>query len=1248
MKHKIYSAIITWKITCLVILLFLCGKVDSMAESVVLQNSQYQVICTEDGQMEVKDLSSSLSRTFSATIMVAHTATKPSVGIYWPSMDVDFEFPVVGWNSSPDLYSIPSTTYTVCTPASVTWSSNVISITYSEQTSFSLSAQLTLPSDGVEPVFQTTLVSKANGYYSMGYLGAPDVAYSSAKELWQPMPFNGLRLPSVPYLTPAFMCPLPGTFVTVGNITYGVYADPSEYPFSPLPNSIGRSPFGVSVRNKMNQENELKPSVWAPILGNNTSKLSTGKSISFKYRFYVSNRSIDEAYRDIATQRFHFGDFRHNDLGTLNDAMDNMIDYAMNSTEVWSAPMKGCRYDTDVPGSVKNTSAMDAYAMAFVTDDEDILNLRAYPMMEFLLSRKKVNYAPTTTTQTGQTATNVLGTPCMNVSELLMFYRMSNHKMQVMYDYALQRKSSAVLNTNENGIRQNFAFYEATGDASWYKLLTDGVNQYIQEEISSKPSKFEYVNHGRSSYWAQISPKFVELYETYLATGDTKYLLAAHDGARIYAKFLWMCPTFSMTDSVLCNKGGKAPRYAGRSGTLIDIPEEMAPAWRLSEMGLQTECGQTSGGGHKGVFTGNYAPTMRRIGALTADTFLMDIGKACVIGRYMNFPGYHINTDRTTVYEKKDFPWHPLSQLLTTTSIHQSHIWPQIAKLMDYLVSDVAALSNGKIDFPSYYVQNIVHMQNNVYMKDGHFYGDKDLVLYMPKHLLSVGNQELNYIAAYGNGCFYLAFTNQSDKTVNTTISISQDYLSIANSKTTIWQDNVLRGNGVMSNNQTSISVSPHGITAIRIEGATPKTKLQARMIPNTRRNEWNQYLLSDIEIGASRAMLINPSDSLSRLFVYSSLEDGTLKDYTISYRFNNEQTWTTLTDTDYPFEFSITLDTVSSIDFTLTAQGKTSEVMHFQRLLPTATLTGWNAVTKAQGADLTIALTGEPPYSFTYQADGVPTTITTDSARYVEHVNPMRTTRYALLSMTDATNANGVLSGDAKVAILDGGTILKTTPVLSAAYVNATKTTTSFIEPAALELKGIVSSAREIYLSVNPDSIALQDGDRIYLGLYLTATSRLSKEGLLVRLALNECQAWNSSLTWNNRPTIIAPVDTIGITPQTATNQYIYWDITDWVLMHSSEVYLQVAFLDGEETAMLTFAGTTANDNQRPILVEVKTNNESAIPAVSVSATSGNGMSYTILGQPTANSQLPGIIIKPVTNAKGQSQYIKAINVNE
>ncbi len=87
----------------------------------------------------------------------------------------------------------------------------------------------------------------------------------------------------------------------------------------------------------------------------------------------------------------------------------------------------------------------------------------------------------------------------------------------------------------------------------------------------------------------------------------------------------------------------------------MSAPEERVPAWRLSEIGLTPESSGTMSG-HRAIFMANYAPWMLRIAALTGDRMLHDVARSAVVGRYRNFPGYHINTARTTIYEGADYP----------------------------------------------------------------------------------------------------------------------------------------------------------------------------------------------------------------------------------------------------------------------------------------------------------------------------------------------------------------------------------------------------------------------------------------------------------------------------------------------------------------------------------------------------------------------------------------------------------------
>lgn len=133
-------------------------------------------------------------------------------------------------------------------------------------------------------------------------------------------------------------------------------------------------------------------------------------------------------------------------------------------------------------------------------------------------------------------------------------------------------------------------------------------------------------------------------------------------------------------DSALVNKGNMAPLYwylKNKGHIPMSVQEEIVPAWQLSEIGLTPESAGTCSG-HHAIFMANYAPWMLRIGFLKNDDFLKNTAKAAVIGRYANFPGYHINTARTTAYEKEDYPLRPFKEL-SVNSFHFNHIWPHMS-----------------------------------------------------------------------------------------------------------------------------------------------------------------------------------------------------------------------------------------------------------------------------------------------------------------------------------------------------------------------------------------------------------------------------------------------------------------------------------------------------------------------------------------------------------------------------------------
>lgn len=1150
--------------------------IDNSSTNIKLTNSRYELIYnTTNNTFDVKEIKSNVVRTFSPSFNVIFNSAKPTIAMGLISQN--FNYKTVSFGGTNDLFSTNAGSFAVKgTPTSISNQNNIITLDYQNNASYTLTAKIYLPSGNEEPVIESTLKALVAGYFSVGYYGAPELDRTEIKELFQPLPFTGLRVPASSYLTPAFLSTLPGTFLTIGSITYGVYADPTEFPFSPLPCTLARSPFGVAIRNKSGVGKELKPMVWAPIIGNSDSYLAPNSIQSFKFRPYVTMGSMTSAYEDVARRQFGFGNFRNNDLGSLNKTMHRMIDYAMTTQwGVFKDDMKGCSYDTDVPNSVKNTSALPMYATAFITDRLDVYQKRAMPVLEFMLSRENTMYSPDDTSGAGgQAATNTLGKPCMNFSEMLSFYNITNNKMGAMLTLANANKKGS-LSSSEITLKENFSLYRATQQPSVLTDLVAGVDKYIAEEISVKPTDFLYINHQENSFWTSIAPKFVELYEIYKTTGNETYLQAARNAAHIYAYHIWMSPKVTLGDSVMCNVGNIAPHYRGTGN--ISIPAEKAPTWRLSEMGLHCEAGGTSTSGHRAVFTANFAGYLLRIGSLTKDTFLLDLGKAAVIGRYTTFPGYHINTDRTTVYEKPNFPLRTLAQL-TSTSMHYSHVWTQINLMFDYLVSDVAARTFGAVDFPGQYVQNIVQMQNQVYMKGGKFYGDENLTLWMPKDIIETANEQLNYITAYGNGKFYIVFTNQSGQSVNTTVTINSALVDVSGKSYLKWNDNTSVQGGTIAGNSFDVNVSPNGVTAIAISNVLVKTQFQQKLATNTIKNNWNTYYESNIPIGNCKSILINPSDSLTRLFVFSTDAKGTYTSAKLDYSIDGG-TWQQVADAAYPFEFSIDINTASRIEYKVTFGTLSSDIYKFERLKPTATMSGWTSVNTLDGAILPINFTGLAPYEITYSENGnIHNVSGIDTSPYLLKVNPESTSQYKLLAMKDGTSSEGNVTGDAKVVVLDGYATKQTYTATKDAQTYKALATTNYGSDAQIELKGSATYRRDLLYSFNLPSITLIDQQRALIKLWVNGTSRLDVPYLTTMIkATLFSGTWQESLvTWNNQPimTNTQILDTVAISYLSPVPCYISLDITKIIKTgYTGELNLKIEYLKGEEVASIYIA---------------------------------------------------------------------------
>lgn len=898
-----------------------------------LANDAYAVRLEPDGAIELQrgDLP---ARRFEPSFLVLHSAVDPRAEMRWGDLgDQRILYNVKCWRLSPDavaatpgppakpdahvadgfdsrtdLHGGSGRTFDAYRAApgvtlratGAALAGNRIAWTFPDQERFSLSAWLSVPDGASEPLLEFSFEPKASGWFSVAYTGAPSCDPGEAEDIWQPMVWQEKRFPLQPCLTEAGRCTLPAALVTQDDVTAGIVADPSELPFMPMP-TVANSRFGVALRNA---EGLAQPALFAPTLGGAGSEMKPGDRFSFQMRLFLGRGRTPAAYEQIARGLFQFRDYRRNgDLGSLNRTLERMTGFALSDWARFHEDLRGCCYDTDVPGSVKNVSALHPLSVALVTDDASIFERRARPMIEYLLSREKFLFTTNPETK-GQGASSKLAGPCAPLSELAALYSISGNRSPVLLKAAEDLFGrNRVLNLDEEmeGSRwQNaFALWRATGQDSWRERTMAGADAYLRERFGE--AQTAYPKRG-AFFWTSFAPDWMELCALAEATGEARYWEAAREGARRFAQFVWMCPVVPGGE-VLVNEGGRAPAYRqGDRFPPIFLPEEKVPAWRVSELGLTPESSGTCKG-HRGVFLATHAPFMLRIAQETGDEFLHDIGRSAVVGRYTSFPGYHMNTARTTVYEKPDFAERPLAQINSTSSLHYNHIWPQVALLLDYLVADAAFRSRGAISFPWHFAEGYGYLQGRIYGdRPGQFFGDGDVWLWMPRELLSFDSSEVNYVAGRAGDRLYLALMNESPEPVSATFRLDSQLVRGGVCQTRVWREGQTAGRVSLELSKFQVEIAPRGLTALAIEGVQIEPKFQGGLSGGS---AWRRDY-AEQACGGTRAMVLNFGPGMQSAYVYLQASAAQCRQATLHHA--TDGAWESVTDQAFPFEFTVPL----------------------------------------------------------------------------------------------------------------------------------------------------------------------------------------------------------------------------------------------------------------------------------------------------------------------------------------------------
>lgn len=783
---------------------------------------------------------------------------------------------------------------------------NGVTWNFSENGDFQLVAKIFYGDDDVMPKLSIEFIPYRDGWYSIGYAGAPEYDLVGVEELMQSHIWTERRFPNEPFLSEAFRLSIPGTLVTSRKTTAGIIADPKYVPFEIETPTSENSQFGAMIRNG---RGNVQSMLFAPVLGNADSEMKKGDRFIFDMLLYQKKCSLTSAYEDIAYRICGFRDMRSNSTCNLNTTIKNVIEYMQSPYSMFVDSLKGFAYSTDVPGSVKNISGLHPLETAILTDDESLYSTRALPMLEFGLSREKFIFT-TNRKVKGQGATSNMTGPHVSVNELAASYNFFGGKSDFFIDEAERIYTENLGKNYKSRWITSLALYKATGNKDYLYRAIDECDRYLDSRVLLRQESFYDKYSIGMFFWTSFSNQWMELLQMYYETGFRRYLDAAEDGAMHFAQFCWMIPSVPDT-TITVNPGNKVPLYRNRPDKYrpLEYPEAQIDAWKVSEIGLTPEATGTSSGGHRAIFMANHAPFMMRIAAETGNRFLHDIARNAIVGRYENFPGYHINRGRTNIFESKDFAYHKQNEINAHSSIHYNHIPSFLTMLWDYLFADFYCLSDKQISFPFEYSDGYAYCRNLIFGNEpGRFYDEENVYAYMPSDIVTVSDIQANYLTAYGNGKLYLALANQSDEDRTVTVCFNEKESFVdpsASYECRLWKQNIPSGTAKVENGRISLELPAGGITAIAIDGVDVQTDFQHKAYERDRK-KWSVNYAS-AGMSGDKAVLFDYAPDLRSVYVWTQADEREISEMKLHYTTDDGKEKTVVKNT-FPFEFTVQL----------------------------------------------------------------------------------------------------------------------------------------------------------------------------------------------------------------------------------------------------------------------------------------------------------------------------------------------------
>ena len=775
----------------------------------------------------------------------------------------------------------------------------------------------TLPEGSAPPGIEWQWTAPKAGFYAVAFTGLGEQDPEALEFCYQPLVWSWRRFPAGSYVTSEQFATTAATFRTREGITEGLAVVPLPYRFARLENSL----FGLFLRS---ESGAARPAVLAPLPGGEGSRKEAGEQLSFQAVYVLSAGGWQAGVKFLLRDIIGLRNERENATVSLNQTLENMLDFGMDDAiSGWVADKRGFDYRFDVPGTVKVVSSLHALGMALLTGESEIYRRRALPLMEYVISREKYLWAESDSIKS-QSPSHFLRGPCVEVAELASLSEMLGGKSPVFREeakriYGKTRKLN--LNTETGATWQDaLAMYRLTGSAEYLEKARASADRQIEEQLGTLPRDFETnpsLRDKQSAFYTDYGPKWFDIFELYEVTKDKKHLDAAAVSARQMLLWLRSNP-MAPPGLVTVNKGGRVPgvfrwRRTTESERVeidssMEAPEQRIPAWRTSLVGLPPEQGYTYAGGGPIMIT-HHAAWMLRLAHLTGEALFADAAYNAVLGRYANFPGYYFTSLETDIYQRPEYPLRSY-QDFKYNALFYNHIWPHIALVADFLISDAWYRSQGEVDFPSAYAPGYAYLTSKVYgHRPGKAYGQEGVLPWLPKGGIRISSIKVNWLLGVAENDLWVFLMNTAAQEIIGKVELDAGVIPWnADGRYPLRTYPGDAEAGWLSDGSFPVTIPARGFRAVRISGLRVNPAFQRRlaMAPKVRQG-YDRMATGDGALGTLTSMLFQAVPEYTDFYVYSDATEKDAARMKLHYTLAGGRQGT-MEDREYPFEFSLRL----------------------------------------------------------------------------------------------------------------------------------------------------------------------------------------------------------------------------------------------------------------------------------------------------------------------------------------------------